>query len=193
MSEQQGQCTRCQAVNAYSLAACMTCGARLPWADAVDAMRREVAERTAQEQAQKLALAQEQAKVAKAEAKLKAKSTSITQRQNSPITPYLVCLMVLFLLGFAAFLYVDSRRHPSPAYTSSESSSSSLTLAAFNQLTTGMSPDAATAILGEPSSTSSFEMSGVTTIGYNWSSGGAMISAAFQNGGLVTKSQSGLQ
>lgn len=35
MATNTGQCTKCRAVNAYTMTNCLECGARLPWADAV--------------------------------------------------------------------------------------------------------------------------------------------------------------
>ena len=192
-----GQCPRCQSANPYAMSACVACGSRLPWANTVESVRRETAERAAQEQADKLAVAQAQAKAAKAEARLQTQTT-ISQRTSSPVAAVVVWVFALSLIGCIAFAAFqanqdvrDYRKLDEPRH-SSAASGTSLSLAAYNQLSTGMSPESATAILGPPTTSGSAEVGGVTTLGLHWVDGGAMISASFQDGGLVTKSQSGL-
>jgi hypothetical protein len=197
MQDEQGQCARCASLNPYTIAVCAECGARLPWAAAQEALRREAAERTAEEQAQKLRVVKEQAKAAKAEARLIAQTTPISERKSSPVTGIVVWVMALGLVGFLVYGYISAERETAKfrleeAQQSSASGAGTLTLDGFKQLSTGMSPEAAVAVLGPPTTSSTLEMSGVTTLAYHWAERGAMISASFQNGGLVAKSQSGL-
>ncbi len=77
----------------------------------------------------------------------------------------------------------------------SGSTSSSLTLAEYNELTTGMSYQEVVAILGRGGvEQSRASIAGSTTVMYTWSgSGTANMNAMFQDNRLVTKAQFGLK
>ena len=72
-----------------------------------------------------------------------------------------------------------------------------VSLAAYQQLTTGMSYERAVGILGAPGvENSRSEMGGMVTVMYSWQGQGdlgANMNAMFQNGSLVTKAQFGLK
>lgn len=58
MSTQTGQCAKCRAINSYSAVNCIDCGARLPWGDATQAAKDQVAAaQAAAQQAQQTAQA----------------------------------------------------------------------------------------------------------------------------------------
>jgi len=166
MAPSQGQCAKCNQPNAYNKIVCDFCGARLPWANAVQSSTRQSAP---QQTAPRPASAPQ------------ASSWSSLPRASR----FLIVFFALMGVPFLAHLVTGSRTGIitlSPLH---------ITRAKYDSLNFGDSYSTAVSLMGEPGEKlSESKVMNIDTVMYGWkNSDGSNMNAMFQNDRLINKAQ----